>query len=60
MRYINLETWPRREHFGFFSTWDYPHFSMCANVDLTTFYPLPVIIMLIIALVVSLFLSRTV
>lgn len=39
MRRINLETWPRREHFNVFSTWDYPHFSMCANVDLTVFYP---------------------
>jgi chloramphenicol O-acetyltransferase type A len=40
MRYINLETWPRREHFNFFKTWGYPHFSMCANVDLTPFYPM--------------------
>ncbi len=39
MRQINLETWPRREHFKVFSTWDYPHFNMCANVDLTEFYP---------------------
>ena len=39
MRHIDLETWPRREHFEIFSAWDYPHFSMCANVDLTTFYP---------------------
>lgn len=39
MRRINLETWPRREHFNVFSNWDYPHFSMCANVDLTSFYP---------------------
>lgn len=39
MRHINLETWPRREHFKLFSAWDYPHFSMCANVDLTAFYP---------------------
>lgn len=38
MRQINLETWPRREHFKVFSTWDYPHFNMCANVDLTEFY----------------------
>jgi chloramphenicol O-acetyltransferase type A len=36
---INLETWPRRKHFMFFSAFDHPHFSMCANVDLTTFYP---------------------
>ena len=39
MRQINVETWPRREHFRVFSTCDYPHFSMCANVNLTTFYP---------------------
>ncbi len=39
MRKLNLETWPRREHFEFFSTFDYPHFSMCANVDVTVFYP---------------------
>ncbi len=39
MRQINLETWPLREHFKVFSTWDYPHFNMCANVDLTAFYP---------------------
>jgi len=39
MRHINLETWPRREHFSFFNAWDYPHFSLCANVDLTAFYP---------------------
>jgi len=38
MRYINLETWPRREHFEVFRTFDYPHFNMCANVDLTGFY----------------------
>ena len=39
MRHINLETWPRREHFLTFRDWDYPHFSMCANVDLTAFHP---------------------
>jgi len=39
MRHINLETWPRREHFRVFNAWDYPHFSLCANVDLTAFYP---------------------
>jgi len=40
MRTINLETWPRREHFGVFKDWEYPHFNMCANVDLTKFCPL--------------------
>jgi len=39
MRYIDLETWPRREHFSVFNTWDCPHFNMCANIDLTVFYP---------------------
>ena len=39
MHYINLETWPRREHYKLFRTFDHPHFNMCANVDLTTFYP---------------------
>jgi len=37
MRKINLETWPRADHFKFFTTWDYPHFNLCANVDLTAF-----------------------
>lgn len=40
MRYIDLEAWPRREQFRVFRDWGYPHFSLCANLDLTTFYPL--------------------
>lgn len=39
MRQIDMQTWPRREHFKVFSAFDYPHFSLCANVDLTAFYP---------------------
>jgi chloramphenicol O-acetyltransferase type A len=39
MRYIDLETWPRKEHFAVFKDFDYPHFSLCANVDITAFYP---------------------
>ncbi len=39
MRQIDLETWPRREHFKVFSAFDYPHFSLCVNVDLTAFHP---------------------
>ena len=39
MRQINLETWPRREHFKVFSGLDYPHFGLCANVDITVFRP---------------------
>lgn len=37
MRPIDIQTWPRREHFKLFSLFDHPHFSMCANVDLTVF-----------------------
>ncbi len=40
MRTIDMQTWSRREHFEKFSAFDHPHFGMCANVDLTTFYPL--------------------
>jgi len=39
MRTIDMQTWSRREHFNFFGTFDHPHFNMCANVDLTTFFP---------------------
>lgn len=38
MRQINLENSPRKDHFHFFRTWDYPHFNMCANVEITRFY----------------------
>lgn len=39
MRHLDMETWPRREHFRVYSAFDHPHFGICANVDLTTFYP---------------------
>jgi chloramphenicol O-acetyltransferase type A len=39
MRQIDIQTWPRREHFKVFSAFEYPHFSLCANVDLTAFFP---------------------
>jgi len=39
MRYVDMQTWPRLEHFKVLGTFDYPHFNVCANVDLTTFYP---------------------
>lgn len=39
MRHIDMQTWSRREHFEFFNAFDHPHFGMCANVDLTSFYP---------------------
>jgi chloramphenicol O-acetyltransferase type A len=39
MRYIDMKTWSRRKHFELLTGFDHPHFGMCANVDLTTFYP---------------------
>ena len=39
MRIIDPETWPRRRHFEVFNAFDYPHFNLCANVDITVFLP---------------------
>lgn len=38
MQPIDLESWSRKEHFDVFKNWDYPHFSLCVNVSLETFY----------------------
>jgi chloramphenicol O-acetyltransferase type A len=40
MRTIDMQTWPRRDHFRVFKGFNHPHFSMCANVDLSKFYPI--------------------
>lgn len=39
MRTINLENWPRREHYLFFKEFESPHFSLCVEMDLTNFLP---------------------
>lgn len=39
MRTIDMQTWSRRNHFKFYSSVNHPHFNMCANVDVTAFYP---------------------
>ncbi len=39
MRYIDMQTWSRRKHSELFSAFDHPHSGLCANADLTTFYP---------------------
>ena len=36
MQYLDLQTWPRRNHFRHFNQMDYPHFSVCANVDISS------------------------
>lgn len=38
MHYIDIKTWSRREHYLLYRQLDQPHFNMCANVDVTTFY----------------------
>lgn len=38
MKTIDMRTWPRRRHFDLFNGFDYPHISLCANVDVTVFY----------------------
>jgi chloramphenicol O-acetyltransferase type A len=35
MRVIDLVTWPRRRHFALYSAISYPHFNLCACVDIT-------------------------
>lgn len=35
MRYLDLDIWPRRQHFELFKSFDHPHFSMVANMDIT-------------------------
>lgn len=37
MHRIDIENWSRREHYEYFLGYDKPHFSMCANVDVTEF-----------------------
>jgi chloramphenicol O-acetyltransferase type A len=37
MREIDPSTWRRRQHFELFNTFNHPHFSLCANLELTAF-----------------------
>lgn len=39
MRPIDMESWPRRHHFEIYRAFGYPHFSLCANLDISRFYP---------------------
>lgn len=39
MHPIDMATWPRRPLFEFFNELDYPHFSLCAPLDVSHFYP---------------------
>ncbi len=35
MKIIDMNNWPRRSQFEFFSAMDYPHFNVCFDVDIT-------------------------
>lgn len=39
MKLIDLEHWPRRQHFELFREMALPHFSLCANVEVTALRP---------------------
>jgi chloramphenicol O-acetyltransferase type A len=39
MHVIDLETWPRRKHFAMYAAMAFPHFGLCANVDISRFQP---------------------
>ena len=38
MKFIDLETFPRRSHYEFFKSYAYPYMGMNANVDVTNLY----------------------
>jgi len=38
MKTINLDKWPRRKHYEMYRNFDFPHFSVTANVDITDLY----------------------
>ena len=40
MKTIPLENWPRKDHYLFFREFEYPYFSLCADMDITRFLPL--------------------
>jgi chloramphenicol O-acetyltransferase type A len=37
MKYIDLDTWSRKEHFNFFYRMDYPQYNICFNLDVSRF-----------------------
>lgn len=40
MKTINLDGWPRRDHYLYFKEFEFPYFSLCADIDITNFLPL--------------------
>ncbi|URZ07384.1 chloramphenicol acetyltransferase [Clostridium felsineum] len=38
MKFIDVESLKRKDHYNYFKSLDSPHFNICANVDITNFY----------------------
>jgi len=38
MKVIDIDNWKRKDHYKFFKQFDYPHFSISGNVDITNYY----------------------
>ncbi|ERI92296.1 chloramphenicol O-acetyltransferase [Clostridiales bacterium oral taxon 876 str. F0540] len=38
MKFIDVESWNRKNHYNYFKELDYPHFSICGNLDITKFH----------------------
>jgi chloramphenicol O-acetyltransferase type A len=39
MKYLNTDDYPRFKHFQLFRQMDYPHFNICANIDISSLRP---------------------
>jgi len=35
LKYLDIENWKRKKHFEFFKKFEYPHFNICTNIDIT-------------------------
>ncbi|NEU04904.1 chloramphenicol acetyltransferase [Clostridium senegalense] len=38
MKELNIDQWKRKKQYEHFKNLDYPHISVCANIDITNFY----------------------
>ena len=38
MKYIDIDDWKRKDHYNYFKQFDYPHFNICGNLDITEYY----------------------
>lgn len=38
MKFIDIENWNRKDHYNYFKQFDYPHFNICGNLDITNYY----------------------